>query len=126
LINQRPVQTTIPVSDVEKAAAWYEETLGFRPGRRLLDGIFYEAGDGTRFQLYETPNAGKSPATVMGLITPDIEADVRDLKGRGAVFEEYDLPGIRTVDSIATTDGARAAWFKDPDGNILGFLEMPD
>jgi len=125
MINQRPAHTVIPVSNLDRAIAWYEGTLGFPPGERFVGGIFYRAGDGTRFQLYESGNAGKNHATLMGFVTTDIEADVRDLKARGVVFEEYDLGEAKTVDSIATFEDVRAAWFKDPDGNILGFLQMP-
>ena len=125
MITARPVHTAVPVADLDKAIAWYEGTLGFPPGKRFSGGIFYQAGDGTRFQLYPSGNAGKNPATLMGFMTSDIEADVRDLKSRGVVFEEYDKGDFRTVNSIATVDGARAAWFKDPDGNILGFLQLP-
>jgi hypothetical protein len=84
----------------------------------------YEAGDGTRFQLYPTPNAGQAPQTVMGLTTNQIEVDVRELAARGVVFEEYDLPDLKTVDSIATADNARAAWFRDSEGNILGLAQF--
>jgi len=125
MISDRPAHTVIPVANLAKAIAWYEGTLGFPPGQRFSGGIFYPAGNGTRFQLYESENAGKNPATLMGFVTTDIEADVADLKSRGVVFETYDTGGIKTVDSIATADGARAAWFKDPDGNVLGFLQMP-
>ncbi|MCP4383522.1 MAG: VOC family protein [Hyphomicrobiales bacterium] len=126
MIKDLKAQTVVPVADLKKAVHWYEGTLGFDPGQRFGGGVFYNAGDGTQFQLYETPNAGKNPATLMGFLTSDIVADVRDLKARGIVFEEYDVPGLKTVESIADSDGARAAWFKDPDGNILGFLQLSD
>ena len=124
MISDCPAHTVIPVADLEKAIAWYEGTLGFPAGQRFSGGIFYQAGAGTCFQLYETGNAGKNPATLMGFMTTDIEAEVRDLKERGVVFEDYDSGPLKTVDSIATAGDARAAWFKDPDGNILGFLQI--
>lgn len=124
MISDCPAHTVIPVADLERASAWYEGTLGFHPGQRFSGGIFYQAGDGTRFQLYETGNAGKNPATLMGFMTTDIEAEVRDLKTRGVVFEDYASGPLKTVNSVATAGDARAAWFKDPDGNILGFLQI--
>jgi catechol 2,3-dioxygenase-like lactoylglutathione lyase family enzyme len=54
----------------------------------------------------------------------DIEAAVADLKARGVKFEEYDLPGFKTVDGIADTPPNRAAWFLDPDGNTIGLLQL--
>lgn len=125
MLKDRPAHTVIPVKNLEKAVAWYEGTLGFPTGQRFTGGVFYQAGNGTRFQLYQSDSAGANPATLLGFITTDIEADVSELKSRGVAFENYDFGSIKTKDGIATMDGARAAWFKDPDGNILGFLQMP-
>ena len=61
----------------------------------------------------------------MGFATDDIDADVAELRGRGVVFEEYDFPGLKTEGGIATTGDARAAWFKDSEGNMLGIIQLP-
>ena len=126
MLSDLRVHTTIPVLDLDRAMRWYEEKLGFKPIWKRAVGAMYEAGDGTRFQLYPTPNSGQAPQTVMGLSTGQIEADVRELKERGVAFEEYDLPILRTVDSIATVDNVRAAWFRDSEGNILGLAQFPE
>jgi hypothetical protein len=86
----------------------------------------YQAGENSRFTIYPTPNAGKAPQTVMGFNTPDVEAEVRELKARGVVFEEYDYPTLKTVNSIATMGEVKSAWFKDSEGNILGIAQIPD
>jgi hypothetical protein len=52
--------------------------------------------------------------------------DVRDLKARCVVFEEYDLAHMKTVDSIATVENVRAAWFRDSEGNIQGLAQFTD
>jgi hypothetical protein len=62
----------------------------------------------------------------MGWSVTDIEAEVAELKARGVVFEEYDLPGLKTVDSIADNGPARAAWMKDSEGNLLGIVQLPE
>ena len=118
------VHTTIPAADLARAARWYEEKLGFRPVKQLPGGLMYKAADDTRFVIYPTPNAGKAPQTVMGFATTDLEAEVKALKGRGVVFEEYDYPMLKTVDSIASREGVRSAWFKDCEGNILGIVQF--
>ncbi len=125
MLTERQVHTTIPVADLDRAMRWYEEKLGFKPSRVLEGGAMYRAGNDSRFILYPTPNAGKAPQTVMGFSTPDIEAELRDLKARGVVFEEYDLPGLKTVNSIAKTGPALAAWFRNSEGNILGVVQLP-
>jgi catechol 2,3-dioxygenase-like lactoylglutathione lyase family enzyme len=125
MLTERPVHTTVPAADMDRVIRWYEEKLGFKPVQRIQGGAMYQAAGGTRFILYPTPNAGKAPQTVMGFSTPDIDAEVRELKARGVVFEEYDFPGLKTVNSIANTGPARAAWFRDSEGNILGVVQLP-
>jgi catechol 2,3-dioxygenase-like lactoylglutathione lyase family enzyme len=125
MLTDRPVHTTIPAADLERAKAWYAEKLGLAPVREITGGVFYDAGHGTRFVVYPTPNAGQSPNTLMGFSTDDIEGDVAALKRSGVVFEEYDFPTLKTVDGIATRGDVRSAWFKDSEGNILALVQFP-
>jgi catechol 2,3-dioxygenase-like lactoylglutathione lyase family enzyme len=126
MISDLPVHTTIPAADLDRAMRWYQEKLGFEPVQKLEGATLYEDVDGGRFILYATPNAGQAPQTVMGFTTSAIEADVADLKGRGVTFEEYDFPGLKTVESIATAGPRKAAWFRDSENNILGIVEYLD
>ena len=126
MLTERRVHTTIPAANMDRAMRWYEEKLGFKPIRTTPEAAIYQAGDGTQFAIYPTPNAGKAPQTVMGFNTPDLEAEVRDLKARGVVFEDYDYPDLKTVNSIASMGEVRSAWFKDCEGNILGIVEFSE
>ncbi len=80
---------------------------------------WYGVGNGTVL-VYKSVGAGQSRHTLLAFVVDDIEATVDELRGRGVTFEEYDLGDIKTENGIATIEGDRAAWFKDPDGNILG------
>jgi catechol 2,3-dioxygenase-like lactoylglutathione lyase family enzyme len=126
MLNERGTHTTIPAADLDRAVRWYEEKLGWKPTRRLPNGVSYGTPEDIRFVIYPTPNAGKAPQTVMGFRTDDLEGDVRDLKQRGVVFEEYDLPNLKTVNSIATMGDIRAAWFRDSEDNILGIVKLSE
>lgn len=113
----------VPVSDVDRAIAFYGDTLGLRLIERLEDipdnpEAVFDAGDGMLF-AYRSAAAGASRATVAGFVVEDVDAAVAGLRARGVVFEDYDLPSLKTVDGIATIGPVRAAWFRDPDGNIL-------
>ena len=119
------VHATIPAADLGRARKWYADKLGLEPVRQLPGGLMYDAADSTRFIIYPTPNAGKSPNTCMGFATDDIDAEVHGLKERGVVFEEYDSPNLRTVDGIATVGPTRSAWFRDSEGNVIGVVELP-
>jgi catechol 2,3-dioxygenase-like lactoylglutathione lyase family enzyme len=121
MLESASTHTMIAVRDLDRAKEFYGGTLGLgasdeRPGA----AVRYETAGGTWFLVYTSGFAGTAKSTCMRFEVEDIEVAVRELRERGIVFEEYDLPGVKTVDGIADHEsGARGAWFKDPDGNIL-------
>lgn len=110
---------TIAVSDIERAKKFYGETLGLKVKDERADGVRYEAGGGSLVLVYPSQFAGTAQSTYMGFDVDDVEKAVGELRERGVVFEDYDMPGLKTVDGIAEIEGVKGAWFKDPDGNIL-------
>ncbi len=118
MLGKAPIRAYIPVSDVSRARRFYEKTLGLTPKEEYAGGVVYECG-GTEVFMYPTSNAGTSKASQAFWQVDDIEAEVAELKARGVVFEEYDMPGISMKNSIATAGGAKTAWFKDTEGNYL-------
>jgi catechol 2,3-dioxygenase-like lactoylglutathione lyase family enzyme len=125
MVKDARVHTTLPAADMDRAKRWYEEKLGMSPAGETPGGLLYLGGAGTRFILYPTPNTQRGGHTQLGFTSSDIDADVAELRSRGVVFEEYDFPGLKTDAGIATTGDARAAWFKDSEGNMLGIIQLP-
>jgi catechol 2,3-dioxygenase-like lactoylglutathione lyase family enzyme len=123
MLSNYEMHSTIPAHDLDRARRFYAEKLGLTPTREAPGGLIYEYGD-TWFLLYPSQGAGTAQHTVAGWQVDDIKAEVAELKSRGVVFEEYNLPGLKTVNAIATTGPNRAAWFKDSEGNILGLVQM--
>jgi hypothetical protein len=93
--------------------------LGLTPREEYAGGVIYECGKGSWVFMYPSPGAGTSKASTAFWAVDDVVAEVAALKARGVVFEEYEMPGIKMVDSIVTAGGAKTAWFKDSEGNIL-------
>jgi predicted enzyme related to lactoylglutathione lyase len=118
MLRAAPIRAYIPASDISRARKFYEKTLGLRPKEEFAGGVIYECG-GAEVFMYPTNNAGTSSASQAFWQVDDVEAEVADLKARGVKFEEYDLPGGTMKNSIATGGGAKTAWFKDTEGNIL-------
>jgi catechol 2,3-dioxygenase-like lactoylglutathione lyase family enzyme len=114
--------------DPGQGPGWHQEVLRGRPGRPGRDGglrgIIYRSGD-SYFSLYPTEFAGTAQHTLGAFMVQDVEATVAELRGKGVTFEEYDLPGLKTVNGIAELGGTRGAWFKDPEGNILSVVQLP-
>ena len=119
MLKDAPIVAYIPAADVGRARKFYEGKLGLKAAEEYAGGVVYEFGRGSRAFMYPTPNAGTSKASTAFWAVEDVEAEVAALKARGVVFEEYDMPGIKTVNGIATGGGAKTAWFKDTEGNIL-------
>jgi catechol 2,3-dioxygenase-like lactoylglutathione lyase family enzyme len=114
--------TTLVVTDVDVARSFYEEQLGLTLLETTPAGIRFGAGKGSQLTIRRgQPGAGGQ--TVMHFEVDDVEAVVRDLTTRGVTFEEYETP--KTVNGIAQFGPVRAAWFKDPAGNVLGLREGP-
>jgi predicted enzyme related to lactoylglutathione lyase len=123
MLQTFPMYAYIPVANVARARQFYEQTLGFTPGREVAGGVIYEFGERTACFLYPSPNAGTSKASQAYWHVDDVEREVAELKARGVQLEQYDMPGIETVDGIATAGGAKTAWFKDTEGNILAVVQ---
>jgi predicted enzyme related to lactoylglutathione lyase len=123
MLQNSPLYAYIPAKDVPRARKFYEEKLGFKARQEVAGGVVYEFGKGTACFLYPTPNAGTSRASQAFWQVDDIEREVAELKKRGVKFEEYDMPDMKTQNSIFTGGGAKAAWFKDSEGNILAVIQ---
>jgi predicted enzyme related to lactoylglutathione lyase len=118
MLRDASIHAYIPASDIPRARKFYEEIVGLKPKEEYAGGVIYECGGADVF-LYPTSNAGTSRASQAFWRVDDVEAEVAELKARGVNFEEYDMPGVAMKNSIATGGGARTAWFKDTEGNIL-------
>jgi catechol 2,3-dioxygenase-like lactoylglutathione lyase family enzyme len=116
----RAVAVMLPVEDVDRAKKFYDESLGLDyTGANDEGSAMFQLGGGTTLMLLPRPGGPRSEATALSWEVDDLEAEVRDLEGRGVTFEDYDLPGLKTVDHVATMEGEKAAWLVDPDGNVL-------
>src|SRR2546426_8933794 len=124
MLGTAPIRAYIPASNLQRARKFYEQTLGLEPGEQYGGGVIDRCG-GTEAFLYQTPNAGTSKASQAFWQVADVEAEVAELKASGVVFEEYDMPGIKMQNSIATGGGAKTAWFKDSEGNIMAGNQPP-
>lgn len=123
MLQKSPMYAYIPASDLARARKFYEQKLGFKPKQETAGGVLYELGEHTACFLYPTPNAGTSRASQAFWQVADIEREVAELKSRGVEFEEYDYPGMKTKGGIATSGGAKSAWFKDSEGNIMALIQ---
>lgn len=121
MLAESRIGANVPVSNVDEAIAFYEGKLGltlFERGDEHHYARFSGAGQ-TKLGIYESKTAGQARHTLASFVVDDVRAVVDALRANGVVFEEYDMPGMKTEGGVATMGDTRAAWLKDPDGNIL-------
>jgi predicted enzyme related to lactoylglutathione lyase len=123
MLKNAAIVPYIPVSDVARARKFYEQKVGLKAKEEYAGGVIYECGKGSWVFMYPSAGAGTSKASTAFWAVDDVTAEVAELKSRGVAFEEYDMPGIKTANSIATAGGAKTAWFKDSEGNILAISQ---
>jgi predicted enzyme related to lactoylglutathione lyase len=113
------VTTMLPVVDMRRARAFYEDKLGLGAGMERKNGEVVFQIDGTTVALYPRSQPTRADHTALSFEVKDIASEIRQLSSRGVVFEDYDLPGLKTVNSVCVLGSEKAAWFKDTEGNIL-------
>ena len=123
MLQDCPMYSYIPAKDVARARRFYEEKVGLRAKEETNGGVVYEFGGGTAAFLFPTPNAGTSQASQAFWDVKDVDKLIGELKARGVKFENYDIPGDRSPAGAVIAGGAKAAWFKDSEGNIMALIE---
>ena len=128
MLQNSNVSARIPAHDLQRAKRFYFEKLGLSPTEERPGGARYECGGGW-FALFQSAGAPSGEHTQLAWQVEDLEQTVKELRERGVVFEQYDLPGLKTVNGIAEVAGnypskggigERGVWFKDSEGNLLG------
>lgn len=123
LTTARDLYPTITVSNMELAKQFYKDKLGLTIAEEIAGGVLFEAG-GHKLFIYQKDKPEVVEHTLAGFLVEDLEKEVDELTQKGVVFEHYDFPGLKTDEKgIATTAPVKAAWFKDPDGNVLGITQ---
>jgi catechol 2,3-dioxygenase-like lactoylglutathione lyase family enzyme len=122
MLKDMTAVATVAVRDTEKARKFYEQILGLLRDTSSEPGVLVYRCGATKLIVYPSTFAGTNKATAATWEVQDVEAEVVALKGRGVHFEHYDMPGITRKGDVHLTGRTKAAWFKDPDGNILAIV----
>jgi predicted enzyme related to lactoylglutathione lyase len=123
MLTNSPVAAVLPAVDLTRAKKFYRNKLGLTQVMSDKDGVLLKAGKGTMIFIY-TRKKTKAEHTVAAFMVKNIEKAMEELKKKGIKFENYNLPGLKTVDGIAESKGHKSAWFKDTEGNIIAIDQM--
>ena len=120
MLENAPMTTILPVIDMQRARGFYENKLGLKPVGLKPDGKFvYATGSGGVLALFPKDGGTKADHTAVSFQVRDIAAAIKALKAAGVTFEDYDFPGLKTVNHVCVLGAEKAAWFKDTEGNYL-------
>lgn len=125
MLTDFKVYAVLPSRDLSAARTWYEEKVGAVPAKEDPGGLWYECGDGSWFVVTPSAFAGTAQNTAASFQVARIEEVMAQLREKGVVFEEYDLPDFKTIDGLFSMGPFKAAWFRDEDGNIIEIAEVP-
>ena len=119
MLKDLPLFPVLAAFDIDRARRWYAEKLGLTPELEEMGAAWYRTG-ASWFLLYPSASAGTARTTVAHWTVPDLRRLMDELRGRGVVFEDYDLGGgMKTQDGLLEFEGRLVAWFKDSEGNII-------
>ena len=124
MLNAIEAVATVAVTNIDRARDFYEQTLELQPepvGEGMESVRTYKSGGSSLF-VYESETGGTNEATSVTWAVEDVDAEVEALKARGVRFEHYDMPDTTLDGDVHVSGDHRAAWFKDPDGNILAIV----
>ena len=122
MLGKSDATPMIAVKELDRARAFYVDTLGLQQVEDFGEGFMLKSGE-TMLSVYRSEFAGTNKATALTFDVGDIQEEVKSLKDKGIAFEHYDLEGLKANGDIYESEGMKTAWFKDPDGNILSLLE---
>lgn len=124
MLSDNDVCAVVAVKDMDAAAKFYGDTLGLSVGMESPGGTFYKTGK-TGIFVYPSGFAGSNKATAAAWNVEDVEGAVAELKAKGVEFEHYpDMPDVELKGDVHVMGELKAAWFTDPDGNILNIVNQ--
>ena len=122
MLGDNDAIATIPVKDIDVARRFYQEKLGLMAGASREPGVLTCKSGSSSVLVYESEYAGTNEATAATWAVDDVDSTVKALKEKGVTFEHYDFPNMSRKGDVHVSGETKAAWFKDPDGNILALV----
>jgi catechol 2,3-dioxygenase-like lactoylglutathione lyase family enzyme len=125
MFRPKAVTAAIPAQDFARAKSFYADKLDLRPTQETDEEARYRLGD-TEFLVFPSSGKASGDHTQLAFLVDDLEASVKELRDKGVMFEEYDMPGFKSVNGIVELEGEKGAWFKDSEGNLLAIAERSE
>jgi catechol 2,3-dioxygenase-like lactoylglutathione lyase family enzyme len=126
MLANQPIDVMLLSTDLAAAKDFYGERIGLEILIENDDFLTFKCGGDSRLVLTKSGTGSTEEQTKASWRVDDLAAELAELRSRGVEIEEYDGPGLKTVDGIADVGFALSAWFVDPDRNTIGLLQFKD
>jgi len=124
MLGNQSLVAFVPVTDAGRARPFYEQTLGLKVTHEDSYGVMFDA-NGVKLRMSVVGSELKpAPYTILGWLVPDIRAMIPAMESKGVKFERYDFFEQDELGVWTAPEGAKIAWFKDPDGNTLSLTQL--
>jgi len=123
MLKSAVVHAVVPVSDINRAKAYYKDKLGLTPEMESEGGVVYRCRD-SWFVLFPSMGAGTAQNTAVEFLVDNLDSEMAALRSGGVAFEEYNYPEFKTVNGVAEHPEGKTAWFKDSEGNTIAVTQI--
>ena len=124
MLKEHPIDIVLLATDLEAAKDFYENKIGLPVLNDSPAAITFKCGGDSHLVVSKSTVGTADEQTQASWRVSDVASEVADLRARGVKIEDYDLPGLKTVDGIADLGFALMAWFIDPSKNCMGMLQL--
>lgn len=124
MLGDHPIEVVLLATDLEASRDFYRDQVGLEIINETPSGVTFRCGGSTRLALSKSSVGTADSQTQAAWRVGDLDAELAELRSRGVIIEEYDLPGLTTIDGIADVGFARIAWFIDPGKNCIGVMQL--
>jgi len=123
MLSDYPIDVVLLAIDLEASRNFYRDKIGLELLNESPSAVTFKCGS-TQLAITKSTVGTADEQTQASWRVKDLDAELNALRGRGVKIEDYDLPGLKTVDGVADIGFARMAWFMDPAKNCLGIMQL--
>jgi len=124
MLGNYPIDVVLLAPDLAAAKEFYANKVGLKVVNDSPDAVTFKCGGDSNLAITKSTVGTKDDQTQAAFRVADVRAEVAELRNRGVTIEEYDMPGLKTVDGIADIGFAFMAWFIDPGKNCVGMIQL--
>lgn len=124
MLGDYPIDVVLVAMDLEAAKDFYANKVGLEIVADSPGAVTFKCGGDSNLVVSKSTVGTKDEQTQASFRVKDVHAEVAELRSRGVKIENYDMPGLKTVDGIADIGFAMMAWFIDPGRNCVGFMQL--